>query len=69
MRLYRLERACQIQVDAGSAGTLDPIADEVAARSAADLDGFQGMQNKAEGEIEFAALMRKLDKVDDSYRR
>ena len=68
LRLYRLERACQIQVDAGAAGTLDPVADHVAERSAADLDGFQSMQNTPEGEIEFAALMRKLDKVDESYR-
>ena len=37
-------------------------------RSAADLDGYQGMQPKPEGEIEFAALMRKLDRADSSYR-
>ncbi|MBV8913935.1 MAG: class II aldolase/adducin family protein [Acetobacteraceae bacterium] len=69
LRLYRLERACQIQIDAGAAGTPDLIAGQVAERSARDLDGFQGMQNQGEGEIEFAALMRKLDKRDDAYRR
>jgi ribulose-5-phosphate 4-epimerase/fuculose-1-phosphate aldolase len=68
LRLYRLERACQIQVDAGAAGTFDLLSDEVAERSARDLDGFQGMQNQGEGETEFAALMRKLDKQGDSYR-
>ncbi len=68
LRLYRLERACQIQVDAAGAGTLDLVSPVVADRSAADLDSYQGMQPKPEGEIEFAALMRKLDKVDDSYR-
>lgn len=68
LRLYRLERACQIQVDAAAAGTLNHLADSVADRSAADLDSYQGMQSTAEGEIEFAALMRKLDKTDDSYR-
>lgn len=68
LRLYRLERACQIQLDAAAAGTLELIPPSVAERSAADLDSYQGMQNKPEGEIEFAALMRKLDKTDDSYR-
>jgi ribulose-5-phosphate 4-epimerase/fuculose-1-phosphate aldolase len=68
LRLYRLERACQVQVDAAAAGTLNVVSTEVADRSAADLDSYQGMQPAAEGEIEFAALMRKLDKIDDSYR-
>jgi ribulose-5-phosphate 4-epimerase/fuculose-1-phosphate aldolase len=67
LRLYRLERACQVQVDAAAAGTLNVVSTEVADRSAADLDSYQGMQPVAEGEIEFAALMRKLDKIDDSY--
>jgi ribulose-5-phosphate 4-epimerase/fuculose-1-phosphate aldolase len=69
LRLYRLERACQVQLDAAAAGTLDLLSPEVADRSAADLDGYQAMQPQAEGEIEFAALMRKLDRIDDSYRR
>ncbi len=68
LRLYRLERACQVQLDAAAAGTLNTVSPEVAARSAADLDSYQGMQPAAEGEIEFAALMRKLDKIDSSYR-
>ena len=69
LRLYRLERACQIQLDAAAAGTLNHVPRAVADRSAADLDSYQGMQPKPEGEIEFAALMRKLDKVDDGYRK
>ena len=68
LRLYRLERACQVQLDAAAAGTLDLIAPAVAERSASDLDSYQGMQDKPEGEIEFAALMRKLDRTDDGYR-
>ena len=68
LRLYRLERSCQIQVDAAAAGTLSLIPQTVADRSANDLDSYQGMQPKPEGEIEFAALMRKLDKTDASYR-
>ena len=68
LRLYRLERACQVQLDAAAAGTLRLVPPVVAERSARDLDSYQGMQPTAEGEIEFAALMRKLDKVDRSYR-
>ena len=68
LRLYRLERACQVQLDAAAAGTLDLLSPEIADRSAADLDSYQGMQPTPEGEIEFAALMRKLDKIDSSYR-
>lgn len=33
-----------------------------------DLDSYQGMQPEKEGEIEFAALMRRLDKQDPGYR-
>lgn len=68
LRLYRLERACQIQVDAAAAGTLALIPPVVADRSSNDLDSYQGMQDKPEGEIEFAALMRKLDRTDGSYK-
>jgi ribulose-5-phosphate 4-epimerase/fuculose-1-phosphate aldolase len=69
LRLYRLERACQVQLDAAAAGTLSPVSTDLAERSAADLDSYQAMQPQAEGEIEFAALMRKLDRIDDSYWR
>ena len=68
LRLYRLERACQIQVDAAAAGRLHLIPDGVANRSSNDLDSYQGMQDKPEGEIEFDALMRKLDRTDDGYK-
>lgn len=68
LRLYRLERACQVQLDAAAAGTLALVSPDVADRSAADLDSYQGMQPTPEGEIEFAALMRKLDRIDGGYR-
>jgi len=68
-RLYRLERACQIQLDAAAAGTLNVMSDDVAARSHTDLESFpEKHENARYGEIEFAALMRKLDKIDSSYR-
>jgi hypothetical protein len=68
VRLYRRERACQIQVDTAACGTLNPVAPDVARHSRCDLDAFQGMQRVPEGTIEFAALMRKLDRMDSGQR-
>jgi len=69
-RLYRLERACQIQVDAAAAGELNLLSDNVAQTSAAGLEGGATMhaESKQMGALEFAALMRKMDKIDPSYR-
>ncbi len=69
-RLYLLERACQIQVDAAAAGTLNLLSDNVAQASAAGLEGGTSMhgETKLQGALEFAAMMRKMDKIDLSYR-
>jgi ribulose-5-phosphate 4-epimerase/fuculose-1-phosphate aldolase len=69
LRLYRLERACQIQVDAAAAGTLNVMGDNLAGKSGADMDRFSEMESAAGvGDLEFAALIRKLDKADTSWR-
>ena len=69
LRLYRLERACQIQLDAAAAGTLNIIPDDIARTSRDGIDSFSEREtNQGIGAIEFAALMRKLDKTDTSYR-
>lgn len=69
LRLYRLERACQIQIDAGAAGTLKLIPDAVAAASGQGIDSFSEREtNQGIGAVEFAALMRKLDRIDPGYR-
>ena len=67
-RLYRLERACQVQVDAGSAGTIATMGDNVAGKSRAQLEGFAD-EATGGGDLEFAALIRKLDKIDTSWRQ
>ena len=70
LRLYRLERACQIQVDAAAAGTLNIMGDNLAGKSGADMDRFSEMESQAGvGDLEFAALVRKLDKTDTSWRQ
>ena len=69
LRLYRLERACQVQVDAAACGTLNLIPDEVAARSGRDMDTFSALESEAGiGAVEFAALMRRMDRLDPSFR-
>lgn len=69
LRLYRLERACQIQLDAAAAGTLNVMGDNLAAQSGADMDRFSEMESDVGiGDLEFAALIRKLDKTDTSWR-
>ena len=69
-RLYRLERACQIQVDAAAAGELNLLTDNVALASAGGLEAGATMHGDARafGALEFAAMMRKMDKIDPSYR-
>ena len=62
------ERACQIQLDAGAAGTLNILGDNLAAKSGADVDGFSEKGGGAIGDLEFAALIRKIDKTDTSWR-
>ena len=70
LRLYRLERACQIQVDAAAAGTLNVMGDNLAGKSGADMDRFSEMESEAGvGDLEFAALVRKLDKADATWRQ
>jgi ribulose-5-phosphate 4-epimerase/fuculose-1-phosphate aldolase len=68
LRLYRLERACQTQVDAGSAGTISAMGNNVAGKSHGQLERFADSDTGGMGELEFAALVRKLDKTDTSWR-
>ena len=67
LRLYRLERACQTQIDAGAAGTITTMGDNVAGKSRAQLEASP-TGDTGGGDLEFAALIRKLDKVDTSWR-
>ena len=69
LRLYRLERACQIQVDAAAAGALNVMGDNLAAKSGADMDAFSERESaNGVGDLEFAALIRKIDKTDPGWR-
>ena len=66
--LYRLERACQVQVDAMSCGqALVVPPDPVLERSARQMDEF-GQCASEVGQLEFDALVRLLDQKDPSFR-
>ena len=45
------------------------IPDEIARRSGRDIDRFSARESESGiGALEFAALMRKMDRIDPSYR-
>lgn len=67
LRLYRLERACQVQLDAAAAGRLHMVPDAVAKKSGDDVERFASLEGTY-GELEFQALMRRLDRIDPSFR-
>ena len=67
--LHRLERACQVQLDAMACGTeLTIPSDAVVERSASQMQEFDRHCDDV-GELEFKALMRLLDGKDPSYRQ
>ena len=67
IRLYRLESACQVQLDAGAAGSLRVLNQDLARKSGKDVKRFMEQEDNL-GQLEFDALVRKIDKLDDSYR-
>ena len=67
IRLYRLERACQVQLDASAAGQVREIPHDVALSSRQGTDEFLELADDV-GRLEFNALVRKLDKLDPSFR-
>lgn len=69
LRLYRLERACQVQLDAAAAGTLNVMSDKMARHSGKGIDQFSEIESDdGIGQLEFTALTRKMDRLDNSFR-
>jgi ribulose-5-phosphate 4-epimerase/fuculose-1-phosphate aldolase len=69
IRMWRLERACQVQIAAQAGGHLHVPSREVCEQSAAMGDDFltdRGAQPL--GQLEFDALVRVIDRRDPSYR-
>ena len=66
MNMFSLQRACEIQVSVDMTGKpVIPVATEIGEKSA-ELIAIQ-MAGAGFGELEFAALKRKVDAIDDSY--
>jgi ribulose-5-phosphate 4-epimerase/fuculose-1-phosphate aldolase len=64
MMLWTLQRACDVQIAASQAGELNPIRPEVLPQTVRE----GGPAEKRTCEDTFAALQRKLDSIDPSYR-
>jgi len=64
MTLWTLQRACDVQIAASSAGALNPIRDEVFAQTVRE----SGPGEKRTCEDVFAAMQRLVDAKDPSYR-
>jgi ribulose-5-phosphate 4-epimerase/fuculose-1-phosphate aldolase len=62
--LWTLQRACDVQVTASRAGAIHPVREEVFAQTVRE----SGPAEKRTCEDVFAALQRKVDAIDPSYR-
>lgn len=62
--LWTLQRACDVQVTASKAGAIHPVRDEVFPQTVRE----SGPAEKRTCEDVFAALQRKVDAIDPSYR-
>lgn len=68
VRMWTLNRACEIQLATGSiAGEDIELTDEVRDRSA--RDAFHNKKDMGTGRDVFEALRRKIDAIDPSYRQ
>jgi ribulose-5-phosphate 4-epimerase/fuculose-1-phosphate aldolase len=65
MWLWLLQRACDIQIAAASAGRLRTLSEQVLSQTRLKSAGEQSQVCKAQ----FDALVRKVDALDPSYRR
>lgn len=68
-RMFYLEQACQVQIDALSAGRkLNELSGQVSEHTARQWDGGGDTPDEDEDKTEWAALLRLLDRRDPSYR-
>jgi ribulose-5-phosphate 4-epimerase/fuculose-1-phosphate aldolase len=64
---WLLQRACEVQVACDAAGKPTIAIDEAIAQKSEALLKVQ-RAGAATGELEFKAMQRKIDRIDDSYR-
>lgn len=70
MNMFGLQRACEIQVEVDKTGrSITPIAEDIAEKSEKLLNILRSSTGGADtGALEFAAMVRKIDKIDPSYK-
>jgi ribulose-5-phosphate 4-epimerase/fuculose-1-phosphate aldolase len=66
VRLWTLQRACEVQVIQAALGPAIPVPEAVARRTT--TDSFQFDQRFGAGQDVFDALVRRVDRIDPSYR-
>jgi len=67
MNMWGLQRACEIQVSCDASGApIIPVSESIADMSEKLLEMQMGEIEF--GSLEFAALVRKIDQIDDSYK-
>jgi ribulose-5-phosphate 4-epimerase/fuculose-1-phosphate aldolase len=66
VRLWTLQRACEVQAAQAALGTAIAVPLEVAQQTA--LDSFQWDQRFGAGQDVFDALVRRVDRIDASYK-
>ncbi len=64
---WSLQRACEIQVATAAMGRSLLVSDDVVAVHQRDLHLMQ-VNNQAPGALDFAAMVRKVDRIDTSWR-
>jgi len=67
VRLWTLQRACEVQVAQAALGPAIPVPEHVAAQTVAD--SFQWDQRFGAGQDVFDALVRRIDRIDPSYKQ
>ncbi|MFD0666671.1 class II aldolase/adducin family protein [Ramlibacter sp. MAHUQ-53] len=67
VRLWTLQRACEVQVMQAALGPAIPVSEAVA-RKTTD-DALQWDARFGAGQDVFDALVRRVDRIDDSYKR
>jgi ribulose-5-phosphate 4-epimerase/fuculose-1-phosphate aldolase len=66
VRLWTLQRACDVQVAQAALGPAIPVSEAVAAKTT--HDSFQWDQRFGAGQDVFDALVRQVDRIDASYK-
>ena len=66
VRLWTLQRACDVQVTQAALGPAIPVPADVARKTT--HDSFQFDAKFGAGQDVFDALVRRVDRIDDSYK-